>query len=64
MKNRAFSSQAGVTMVKTKELSVDLREKIIEYRKAGNRYGNISARLDIPRATVQSIIKKLLSLEL
>lgn len=53
-----FHSQAGVTMVKTKELSVDLREKIIEYRKAGNSYGNISARLDIPRATVQSIIKK------
>ena len=52
-----FHSQAGATMVKTKEIIVDLREKIIEYRKVGNRYGNISERLYIPRA-VQSIIKK------
>lgn len=45
-------------MGKTKELSVDLRQKIIDFHKSGNSYGEISKRLSIPRSTVQSVIKK------
>ena len=45
-------------MGKTQELSVDLRKKVIEFHKAGNSYGNICKRLDIPRSTIQLVIKK------
>ena len=45
-------------MVKAKELSIDLRLNIIDLHKAGNSYGDIYKRLDTPRSTVQSFIKK------
>lgn len=45
-------------MVKTKELSVDLRQKIINFHKSKHSYGDISKRLGIPRSTVQYVIKK------
>ena len=45
-------------MGKIKELSVDLRQKIINFHKSGNSYRTISNRLAIPRSTVQSIVKK------
>ena len=45
-------------MVKTKELSIDLRLKIIDLHKAENSYGEISKCLDIPKSIVQSVIKK------
>lgn len=51
-------SRAAITMGKTKELTVDLRQKIIDFHKEGNSYGDISARLHIPRSTVQYVIKK------
>ena len=44
--------------MKTKELSIDLRQKIIDLHKAGNSYGEVSKRLDIPKFTVQSVINK------
>ena len=46
------------TMGKIKELSVDLRQKIINFHKSGNSYSTISNRLAIPRSTVQSVVKK------
>lgn len=45
-------------MGKTKELSVALRQRIVDFHKSGNSYGIISRRLAIPRSTVQSVIKK------
>ena len=45
-------------MVKTKELSISSRQKIINLHKLGNSYGEISKRLDIQRSTLQSVIKK------
>lgn len=45
-------------MVKTKELSIDLRKKIIDLHKSRNSYGDIARRLVIPRSTVQSVVKK------
>ena len=45
-------------MVKTKEPSVDVRQEIVNFHKLGEGYGTISKRLDIPRSTVQSIVKK------
>ena len=41
----------------TKELSNDLRQRIINVHKLGNSYSIISNQLAIPRSTVQSIIK-------
>ena len=45
-------------MGKTKEHSVEIRQKIINFHKARNSYGDISKRLDIPRSTVQSVVSK------
>ena len=45
-------------MGKTKELSFDLRRRIINFQKLGNNYGIISKRLAIPKSTVKSVIKK------
>lgn len=45
-------------MVKTKELSADLKRRIIRFHNGGKTYGDISKRLDIPRSTVFSIVKK------
>ena len=45
-------------MEKSKELNVDLGQRIISFHKSGNSYITISNRLAIPRYTVQSVIKK------
>ena len=45
-------------MVKTKELSVDLRQRIINLHKSGNSYSSISNQLTISRSTVHSVIIK------
>lgn len=44
--------------MKTKELSVDLRDRIVWRHKAGEGYRNISAALKVPMSTVASIIRK------
>ena len=45
-------------MKKTKEHSIDLRQRIINFHKSGNSYCTISNRLAIFRFMVQSIKKK------
>ncbi|KAG2460189.1 TCB1 transposase, partial [Polypterus senegalus] len=44
--------------MKSKELSVDLRDRIVSRHKSGERYRNISAALKVPMSTVASIIRK------
>ena len=45
-------------MAKTRELSTDLRQMIIDCHKKGIRYRIISKKLDIPLSTVGNIIRK------
>ncbi|KAG2460410.1 TC1A transposase, partial [Polypterus senegalus] len=44
--------------MKSKELSVDLRDRIVSRHKSGEGYRNISAALKVPMSTVASIICK------
>ncbi|KAG2466997.1 TCB1 transposase, partial [Polypterus senegalus] len=44
--------------MKSKELSVDLRDRIVSRHKSGECYRNISAALKVPMSTVVSIIHK------
>lgn len=44
--------------MKTKELSVDLRDRIVLRYKAGEGYRKISAAMKVPMSTVASIIRK------
>ena len=44
--------------MKTKKLSVDLRDRIVSRHKAGEGYRKISAALKVPMSTVASIICK------
>ncbi|KAG2468331.1 TCB1 transposase, partial [Polypterus senegalus] len=44
--------------MKSKELSVDLRDRIVSRHKSGEGYRNISAALKVPMSTVASIISK------
>ncbi|KAG2458616.1 TC1A transposase, partial [Polypterus senegalus] len=44
--------------MKSKELSVDLRDRIVLSRKSGEGYRKISAGLKVPMSTVASIIRK------
>ncbi|KAG2469811.1 TCB1 transposase, partial [Polypterus senegalus] len=44
--------------MKSKELSVDLRDRIVSRHKSGEGYRKISAALKIPMSTVASIIRK------
>ncbi|KAI4889350.1 hypothetical protein NFI96_010278 [Prochilodus magdalenae] len=44
--------------MKSKELSVDLRDKIVSRHKSGEGYRKISAALKVPMSTVASIIRK------
>ncbi|KAG2462272.1 TCB1 transposase, partial [Polypterus senegalus] len=44
--------------MKSKELSVDLRDRIVSRHKSGEGYRNISASLKVPVSTVASIICK------
>ena len=49
--------QASGTM-KTKELSKQVRDKVVEMYKSGLDYKKISETLNIPQNTIKSIIKK------
>ncbi|KAG2458309.1 TC1A transposase, partial [Polypterus senegalus] len=44
--------------MKSKELSVDLRDRIVSSHKSGEGYRKISAALKVPMSTVASIIRK------
>ncbi|KAI3375400.1 hypothetical protein L3Q82_021886, partial [Scortum barcoo] len=44
--------------MKSKELSVDLRDRIVSRHKSGEGYRKISAALKVPMSTVASIIHK------
>ena len=44
--------------MKTKELSKQLRNKVVEKYRAGLCYNKISETLNIPRSTIKSIIKQ------
>ncbi len=44
--------------MKTKELSKQLRDKVVERHRSGEGYKKISKALNIPWSTVKSIIKK------
>ncbi|XP_061741548.1 uncharacterized protein LOC133541861 [Nerophis ophidion] len=44
--------------MKSKELSVDLRDRIVSKHKSGEGYRRISAALNVPMSTVASIIRK------
>ncbi|TWW62316.1 hypothetical protein D4764_04G0009630 [Takifugu flavidus] len=45
-------------MGKSKELSTDLKKRIIDLNKSGKSLGAISKQLQVPRATVQTIVWK------
>ena len=47
--------------MRLKELSVELRDRIVLRHRSGERYQNISAALKVPKNTVSSIITKTLS---
>ena len=42
----------------TKELSKDLRDKVVERHRSGDAYKNITKALNIPWSRVKTIIKK------
>ncbi|KAG2466467.1 TCB1 transposase, partial [Polypterus senegalus] len=44
--------------MKSKKLSVDVRDRIVSRHKSGEGYRNISAALKVPMSTVASIIRK------
>uniref|UniRef100_A0AAQ4RVN7 Transposase Tc1-like domain-containing protein n=1 Tax=Gasterosteus aculeatus aculeatus TaxID=481459 RepID=A0AAQ4RVN7_GASAC len=44
--------------MKSKELSVDLRDRIVSRLRSGKGYRKISAALKVPMSTVASIIRK------
>lgn len=44
--------------MKSKELSVDLQDRIVSRHRSGEGYRNISAALKVPMSTVASIIRK------
>ena len=44
--------------MRLKELSVDLRDRIVSRHRSGEGYQNISAALMVPKNTVASIILK------
>uniref|UniRef100_A0A8C8IJ71 Rho guanine nucleotide exchange factor 12 n=1 Tax=Oncorhynchus tshawytscha TaxID=74940 RepID=A0A8C8IJ71_ONCTS len=45
-------------MGKSKEISQDLRKKIVDLLKSGSSLGAISKRLKVPRSSVQTIVRK------
>ena len=45
-------------MPKSKEISSDLRERIVACHEANEGYGTISKRLQVPIPTIQSLLKK------
>ena len=42
--------------MKSKELSTELRDRIVSWHRSGERYQNISAALKVPKNTVASFI--------
>ena len=44
--------------MKTKELSKQVRDKVVEKYRSGLGYKKISETLNIPRSTIKAIIKK------
>jgi hypothetical protein len=44
--------------MRSKELSVELRDRIVSRHRSGERYQNISAALKVPKNTLASIILK------
>ncbi|MGH0152133.1 UNVERIFIED_CONTAM: hypothetical protein FKN15_021872 [Acipenser sinensis] len=44
--------------MKTKELSKQVRDKVVEKYRSGLGYKKISKTLNIPRSTIKAIIKK------
>ncbi|KAI4900000.1 hypothetical protein NFI96_014504, partial [Prochilodus magdalenae] len=53
-----ISKTTTTNMAKTKELSKDTREKIVDLHKAGKGYGAIAKQLGEKRSTVGAIIRK------
>ncbi len=51
-----FHSNLSTTMGKTKELSMDIRDKIVDLHKAGMGYKTISKKLSEEETTVGAII--------
>ena len=47
----------GLKMVKTKELSRDMQDRIIERHKGGEVYQKISKEMNLARSTVGNIIR-------
>ena len=45
-------------MAKSKEISQDLRKKIVDLYKSGSSLEVISKRLKVPRSSVQTIVRK------
>jgi transposase len=45
-------------MVKSKEISQDLRKNIVDLHKSGSSLGAISKCLKVPRSSVQTIVRK------
>lgn len=45
-------------MGKSKQLSQDIRKKIVELHKSGSSLGSISKQLSVPRASVQTVVYK------
>ncbi|KAJ0000165.1 hypothetical protein NQD34_012007 [Periophthalmus magnuspinnatus] len=45
-------------MGKSKEISQDIRKKIVDLHKSGSSLGAISSCLKVPRSSVQTIIRK------
>ena len=51
-------SHNNAMMMKTKELSIDLSQKIIDLHKTVYKYSEISKRLVVKRSRVQYVINK------
>ena len=47
-----------MTTMKTKEHSVEVRQKVVELQKSGKGYKKISKQLKIPISTIMAIVKK------
>ena len=56
----AFKLSASLLdiMGQSKEISQDLRKKMVDFHKSGSSLGAISTRLKVPRSSVQTIIHK------
>ncbi|XP_077469472.1 uncharacterized protein LOC144084699 [Stigmatopora argus] len=53
-----MQTPTNATIGKSKELSMDLKKRILDLNKSGKSLGAISKQLQVPRATVQTIVCK------